>query len=1153
MPGSHNSQSSLSSSSSLAISPDTDHGKKPDISSTVVEERSLQDGSQTNEYSPNGNKEVNDVAPTQDIDGADDTNGSDSKQENQLDSNICGQGSSVLETGEEAPSQSQDDASQDEQDDSENDQIGREIVTSNSDGKLTSEEKLPDNRDGEKGESSVAEGIEQSHDGDTEQTKEDETMEGSEIQDGEICIPVDNSAEKDISVEQDDIQGASMTRTTAPDRNGMDNETSAEDDTESEEDDSEEEEDDDDDGDGDGDDDDTGDEDDEEEEEEPALKYSRLSGLSPSIFTKDAISTFIVTETFSAFATHGGVIYLMNPDMSPLRTYRAHRASILSLSSDGIYLASASIDGTIAIGSVKDQKDIHAADFKRPVHSVALDPNYRVSKSYISGGTAGKVLLSERNWLGNRTDTVLADVSESGDSISSVYWLPGNVALWMSGNGINFYSLSRRKMIVVIPRPEGSPRADLYQPRVCFPESNRIYVAWGNIIWSLKLITSPAYNDNRGLLNAGAGGMSLLSSHASVHSVALVEEKVVVEHTRMVPWLIGGISVFDHETLILLCYFPPGSGERLVSNPPEIKLYYMDTGDETYADVVALNGYERLGLNDYHLSRLPISGPKTYYVVSARDAIVATERDLNDRLEWLLARNKLKEAWEMSENILEPKEREDIGLRWVRVLISEELWDEAAVFMKIVLDEVCVKISLSKAAADWNHWAGEFIDAQKFVPLGEVLPKNVELGTLLDRSLYTLVLMYFLDHKPIGEFIELSQSFPAELYDADAMKSRLEDEIHEKTNLDRANKLRYRLAQLYLETGEQYLACQHLLALKDPSVLDVIEENHLLPMFIPAMADVLTVQLGTRHGIEHIPLDIVRAKTKRAVKLAVSLRHEVLPSQVVNELSDSDEDFGILIFLYLEELHKQDSFACSQFGDLQVKMFAEFNREELTGFLKQNNNYNLSKAVEICEKRNYIPELVYLFGRVGQNKRALELIIERLGDAEQAIEFAQVQRDRDLWNDLINYSMNKPEFIASLLTHHVLLQQEDLLRVIQEIPEGIEIPSLKDIMLQILEDNEASLSLSNGALEIIKGEAQRYSDELHKLWRAGHIVDMASGDDDRFEQVDLSESVLITPENTIVNEKDLIGERYWKTISIGPSWSITWKLKHLSYIFKNWV
>lgn len=66
------------------------------------------------------------------------------------------------------------------------------------------------------------------------------------------------------------------------------------------------------------------------------------------------------------------------------------------------------------------------------------------------------------------------------------------------------------------------------------------------------------------------------------------------------------------------------------------------------------------------------------------------------------------------------------------------------------------------------------------------------------------------------------------------------------------------------------------------------------------------------------------------------------------------------------------------------------------------------QAFRVCKERDYVPEMVFLLGRMGNNKAALMLIIERLGDVSRAIEFAKEQNDADLWEDLLRYSEDKP-------------------------------------------------------------------------------------------------------------------------------------------------
>lgn len=50
-------------------------------------------------------------------------------------------------------------------------------------------------------------------------------------------------------------------------------------------------------------------------------------------------------------------------------------------------------------------------------------------------------------------------------------------------------------------------------------------------------------------------------------------------------------------------------------------------------------------------------------------------------------------------------------------------------------------------------------------------------------------------------------------------------------------------------------------------------------------------------------------------------------------------------------------------------------------------------------------------GRMGNCRRALQMIMEQVNDVDKAIEFAKEQDDAELWEDLISYSINQPGII----------------------------------------------------------------------------------------------------------------------------------------------
>jgi hypothetical protein len=103
---------------------------------------------------------------------------------------------------------------------------------------------------------------------------------------------------------------------------------------------------------------------------------------------------------------------------------------------------------------------------------------------------------------------------------------------------------------------------------------------------------------------------------------------------------------------------------------------------------------------------------------------------------------------------------------------------------------------------------------------------------------------------------------------------------------------------------------------------------------------------------------------------------------------------------------------------------------------------------------------------MGNTKQALHLITNELCDVDQAIEFCKEHNDHELWQDLINYSIDKPcmsvslyhlnstffsaAFITGLL--HNIGTHVDPIILIQKIQEGMQIPGLRDSLVRILQD-----------------------------------------------------------------------------------------------------
>jgi hypothetical protein len=134
--------------------------------------------------------------------------------------------------------------------------------------------------------------------------------------------------------------------------------------------------------------------------------------------------------------------------------------------------------------------------------------------------------------------------------------------------------------------------------------------------------------------------------------------------------------------------------------------------------------------------------------------------------------------------------------------------------------------------------------------------------------------------------------------------------------------------------------------------------------------------------------------------------------------------------------------------------------------------------------------MVFLLSRIGDNKTALTLIIERLQDVERAIEFVKEEKDADLWEDLIRYSENRPKFIKGLLEN--VGSEVDAVKLIKRIKNGLQIEGLKAALIKILNDFNLQISLLEGCQAILENDGRSFSHILHLAQSQGQYCDKES-------------------------------------------------------------
>lgn len=114
-----------------------------------------------------------------------------------------------------------------------------------------------------------------------------------------------------------------------------------------------------------------------------------------------------------------------------------------------------------------------------------------------------------------------------------------------------------------------------------------------------------------------------------------------------------------------------------------------------------------------------------------------------------------------------------------------------------------------------------------------------------------------------------------------------------------------------------------------------------------------------------------------------------------------------------------------------VRLYADYSRDKLLPLLRRSDNYPIQQALDICSQRRFYPEMVYLLGRIGNTSEALALMTRELNDMESAIAFCQEHDDEELWNDLVNYSLDKPGTTSRCTFLRVYLRSEE--KIVRQI------------------------------------------------------------------------------------------------------------------------
>jgi len=438
------------------------------------------------------------------------------------------------------------------------------------------------------------------------------------------------------------------------------------------------------------------------------------------------------------------------------------------------------------------------------------------------------------------------------------------------------------------------------------------------------------------------------------------------------------------------------------------------------------------------------------------------------------------------------KEKRCIGEKWLQQLVNDHEWARAGQVAGQVLG----------TSSRWEHWVWVFAEADKYKEITPYIP-TTQLRPPLPSLIYEVILGHYISRDRL-QLKAAMERWPPELYDVGSIISAIESkvkfgDIHPDTVEDGETGRDWRilkqlLAKLYLADGRARDALRCYIELQDPdAAMGLIRDYHIVDAVSDDIAGLILLRISPKQQ-RSASLSELEELSDEPIRLLAEEAHHgtVRPDTVISQLENRP---GMLpyLFFYFRALWNGDistspsspavhfttpksiNLAATEgkslvndHADLAVSLFAEYDRPLLLSFLKSSQSYTLETASAICDRHQFIPELVYLLAKEGRTKRALSIIIDKLGDVSQAIAFAKEQDDPDLWSDLLDYSMNKPSFIRGLLEG--VGTAINPITLVQRIPEGLEIEGLREGLSRMIREYELQDSISEGVARVLRGE-----------------------------------------------------------------------------------
>ncbi|CAD5229223.1 unnamed protein product [Bursaphelenchus okinawaensis] len=792
---------------------------------------------------------------------------------------------------------------------------------------------------------------------------------------------------------------------------------------------------------------------------EPRFKYERILKHVHQYLEATSASCVAVHEKFIVIGFSDGFLRIFDhlgyEHFEAKEKTHKHSVSQVAIDTQGSHVISCANDSTVCIRGIGSSETNEFLKLVPSAKSVALSEDFskRGSGQRFVAGTQ-MLTLYEKGFLKKYKSLTLFQGLDRDGVISCCSW-KGDFIAFTNDTGTRIYDCNMQRVISLI-QPAHFQEAffsSRFAPRHCWIDTYSLIIAWGSTITICK-VTSQSSEKTGVLLRRAQmqylwsipdfyiSGVSYTTNESSEASEQNWEEIVVFGLSidtaeegddDMIDDSVSVISDVSNMTALATLAYKKTNAQLLLLKPVDMNHYTViaeDTLDMRRSDLRCLNKF----------SLVALPSDATYFLMGSKELIEARPCSIDDRVRWFMDNELFEDALECSlknKEALQDISVVDIGRKLVGSLIEQGKFTAAAE----VLPQVCDRDKM-----EWEYYVNEFekygeiLKLVTYIPLGhpQLEPECYE--AVLTAALYSrtnlfrrLVIEWNPDIYRAASIID--KALRRMNTDSGTASSEAVTNNNDLVNIYQA------LAHLFAYVRNFDRALVIYLLLKDKTIFRVIDKYHLFPMVKDRIVELMDINADL------------------AIRLLLDNEDSIPVKQVVTQLSKHPK----LQMAYLNRLYSRGEG--QEYLDLMVRLFAEYDRSKLLPFLREADNYKLDLALNICRRKNFVNEAVYLLGRSGNRLEALDLIMKHNKEIDTAITFcSEHEDDIELWDRLIDLSITNPAHLTKLLSTAGIYV--DPLTIINKVPLNIEIPGLRDHLIKILKDYELKVTLLRDSSKI---------------------------------------------------------------------------------------